>query len=98
MKTLLYTLTMLLLCAGAHAQKAFPQQWKTEFPVDVEWRLLNSDRTLALGGDLSAIAMLDAAAGKVLWQYNFKEKFKEKKAKDWDWDRDKGVVYVTFKG
>lgn len=98
MRTILYTLTLLLAGFAVQAQKEFPLQWKGAFPVSVEWRLLNDDRTLALGGDLSEIAMLDAVSGKVLWQFTFKEKFKEKKAKDWDWDKAKGVIYITFKG
>jgi hypothetical protein len=98
MKTILYTVALLLAGFAAQAQKEFPLQWKGTFPVSVEWRLLNEDRSLALGGDLTEMAMLDAVTGKVMWQFTFKEKFKEKKAKDWNWDKDKGVIYITFKG
>lgn len=91
-------LTLLLLSFTVSAQKEFPLEWKGSFPVSVEWRMVNTERTLALGGDLNELAMLDATTGKILWQFTFKDKFGQKKAKDWSWDKEKGVVYIVFKG
>lgn len=90
----------LLACslATVHAQKEFAQEWKTVFPVNTEWRLINEDRTLALGGDMQDIAMMDAVTGKLLWKLNFKEKLGQKKAKDWNWDMNANTVWVDVKG
>lgn len=88
-----------MVCAlKLQAQKEFSREWQTEFPVDVEWRFINEERTLALGGDLTEIAMVDAVKGTLLWKINFKEKFGQKKAKDWNYDKKAGVVWVEVKG
>lgn len=98
MKKLLVTGAFLLSLASVYAQKEFTLEWKTEFPVNTEWRLINEDRTMTLGGDLAEIAMMDATTGKLIWKMNFKEKTGQKKAKDWNWDKDAKTVWVDVKG
>lgn len=87
----------LIGATASMAQKPFPQVFKSQWPVDVKWREYNYEKTLALGGDLREISMMDATNGKILWTMNFKEKFNIKKANSWEWDTDKGAVYVKFK-
>lgn len=98
MKKLLVAGAFLLCLASAYAQKEFAQEWKTEFPGNTQWRLINEDRSMALGGDLSSIAMMDATNGKLMWQINFKEQTGEKKAKDWNWDLNAKTIWVDVKG
>lgn len=87
----------LLVSAMLNAQKPFPMVYKSQWPVEVKWRMSNEDKTLALGGDLRELSMLDAVTGKVLWSINFKEKFGIKKANAWDWDYSTQAVWVKFK-
>lgn len=98
MKKLFIILFVALAYSGVLAQKPFPLLYKSQWPVDVKWRYSNTEKTLALAGDLQEIAMLDATNGKLLWQMNFKDKLGIKNAKDWGWDEDKGVVWVKTKG
>lgn len=98
MKKILVTTIVALFTLQINAQDKFDLQWKSEFPVEAEWRMINEECTLAMGGDLTEIAMMDGTTGKILWKLNFKEKFGQKKAKDWSWDQTKGVVEVVFKG
>lgn len=98
MKKLLFTTVVAIASMQAYAQDKFALQWKSEFPVETQWRIINEDRSLTLGGDLSEIAMMDAVTGKILWKVSFKEKFGQKKAKDWTWMEEKGVIEVLFKG
>lgn len=94
--------TFLIVCglfisAVLNAQKPFPMVYKSQWPVEVKWRMSNDDKTLALGGDLRELSMMDAVTGKVLWSMNFKEKFGVKKANAWDWDYSTQAVWVKLK-
>lgn len=79
------------------AQSAFNQEWKSEFPISVETRMINDDRSLVLGGNMNELAMMNGLTGKIIWQLNFKEKLGQKKAKDWSWDKKVNVVWVDVK-
>ncbi|MCX6189579.1 MAG: PQQ-binding-like beta-propeller repeat protein [Bacteroidetes bacterium] len=98
MKNLTLLLFLLISNYGLYAQKPFPMLYKSQWPVDCKWRLSNADRTLALGGDLQDIAMLDATTGKLLWRMNFKASLGVKNAKVWSWDENRNAVFVTVKG
>jgi outer membrane protein assembly factor BamB len=87
----------ILVTFYAQAQKRFEKLYSSKWPVTVDWREYNEDLSLALGGDLREISMMDARNGKILWSMNFKEKFNMKKATTWGWENEKGLVYVDFK-
>jgi outer membrane protein assembly factor BamB len=87
---------IILLNTWAHAQKPFPMQWKSKFPVKVERRYINDDRSLVLGGSPSAIAMMSGVSGKILWQIDFKKRFGHSKAKDWKWEKREGIIRLVF--
>lgn len=93
---LLYLATV--LTAITFAQSPFQLEWKSSFPNDVEWRMINENRTLVFGGNLAEVAMMDAVTGKILWKLNVKEKYGKKKAEEIDWEKNAGVVIIKVKG
>ena len=54
---LLYLATV--LTAITFAQSPFQLEWKSSFPNDVEWRMINENRTLVFGGNLAEVAMME---------------------------------------
>ncbi len=98
MKKLIAIGSMFLYVLSAFAQSPIKLDWKAVFPLKVESRLINEDRTLVLGGNYNELAMMDGVTGKILWKLNYKEKLGQKKAKDWNWDKDVKVVWVEVKG
>ena len=99
MKKLILLLTVALFSnLVTKAQKEFPMEWKLNFPCSPDFKLINSDRSLVLEGDMTEFSMIDAVAGKVLWKAEFKEKYGTKKSKSWEWNRKKNVIIITFKG
>lgn len=101
MKKSITSVACILLCIfslSTFAQNPFKQEWKAQFPIPVETRMINDDRSLVLGGNMNEIAMMDGVTGKIIWQLNFKEKLGQKKAKDWSWDKKVKVVWVDVKG
>lgn len=98
MKKLFVTCSLFLYLLNVQAQSPVKQDWKSEFPLKAESRLINDDRTLILGGNNNELAMMDGLTGKILWQLNYKEKLGQKKAKDWSWDKQINVVWVDVKG
>ena len=97
MKKTSTTVLFSLMCTAIFAQKPFPTVYKSAWPVSVDSRYSNSEKTLALGGDMKAISMMDATNGKILCTINFKEKLGLKKANDWGWSKEAGYVWVTIK-
>lgn len=94
------TLFLLFITAFAYqlkAQKPFPQVYKSAWPINVDYRYSNDDKTLALGGDMRAISMMDATNGQILWTMTFKESLGVKKAIDWGWENELGYVWVKIK-
>lgn len=98
MKKLIVIGSLFLFVQSAFAQTAIKQDWKAEFPLKIDSRLINDDRTLVLGGNKTELAMMDGVTGKILWQLNYKEKLGQKKANDWNWDKKVKVVWVEVKG
>jgi outer membrane protein assembly factor BamB len=96
-RTVLAGMLFFTLTEACFAQD-FPLMFKSEFPVDAEWKVINYERTKVLAGDLSEIAMVDAKNGSAIWKVNFKEKFGQKKCNDWSWDEDLQIVKLIFKG
>jgi outer membrane protein assembly factor BamB len=80
------------------AQQDFALAWKGQFPVKTEVRMINQERTMALGGNFNEIAMMDLVAGKVLWQIKFKDKINQKKVLDFGWDEEANAVWAKAKG
>lgn len=98
MKKLFVTCTLLFFLTQVFAQKEFALDWKFQFDVDVDWRMINEKRTLVFAGNLAEVAMMDATSGKQLWKINIKEKYGKRKAEDIDWEKNAGVVFITMKG
>lgn len=98
MKKLFFTCTLLFFLTQVFAQKEFALDWKFQFDVDVDWRMINEKRTLVFAGNLAEVAMMDATSGKQLWKINIKEKYGKRKAEDIDWEKNAGVVFITMKG
>lgn len=97
MKKKLFTLALILSAfATAWAQKEFPVIFKSQFPVKTDWRFVNDERSLALGGNKEAIAMMDGLTGKILWTFTMKQKFGVKKCDDWDWDHTTNAVWILL--
>lgn len=94
-KQIAFFFLLAALCQ-VNAQKPFPQVYKSAWPVNVDSRYSNPERTLALGGDMKAISMMDATNGNILWTMTFKEKLGVKKAEDWGWNSDAGYVWVKI--
>lgn len=89
-------LVALLLPTWAWAQKEFPKAWETKFSVKAQYVAASPDLAFVVGGDLSAIEMLDGATGKSLWTYDFKEKHGLKKCDDWVARHNTRTVQVTL--
>lgn len=97
MKKILITLFLVGFGSVLHAQKAFPLEYKSAWPINVDYRYSNDDKTLALGGDMRGISMMDATNGSILWTLTFKEGLGVKKANDWGWEEELGYVWVKIK-
>lgn len=89
---------LLITSISIQAQPDFPLIFKSEFPVEAKWKIINEDRSKVIAGDLTELAMMDVKNNQVLWKVNFKEKFDQKKCLDWEWEQNFQVVKIVFKG
>ncbi|MBS3913760.1 MAG: PQQ-binding-like beta-propeller repeat protein [Bacteroidetes bacterium] len=97
MKKIVFYTGLLGIFATSQAQTPFPMVYKSAWPVSVNARYSNADKTLALGGDMKGMSMIDATNGTVLWTIHYKEKFDVKKAEDWGWNKEASYVWVRIK-
>lgn len=97
-KTIAIFALALCFSASVFSQKEFKKVYELKIPVSVDDWAYNGDKSLVVAGDMAEICGIDAVAGKVMWQMNFKEKFKVKKVESWEFDSDRGFVEVKYKG
>ncbi|MBP8822921.1 MAG: PQQ-binding-like beta-propeller repeat protein [Flavobacteriales bacterium] len=94
MRTLL---SVLLLCPFTLlAQQEFPTVWQSEFTLASGWNATTPDLAFVIGGDATAVAVLDGATGKQLWGIKFKEKYGVKECEDWNADHETETVKVEL--
>ncbi|HMU13715.1 MAG: PQQ-binding-like beta-propeller repeat protein [Bacteroidetes bacterium] len=91
-------LSLLLLCPlSLLAQNEFPTVWQSEFALASGWNATTPDLSYVIGGDASAVEVLDGTTGKQLWGFKFKEKYGVKECEDWTADHDTETVNVELK-
>lgn len=80
-----------------NAQKEFPTVWQTEFALASGWNATSPDLEFVIGGDATAVEVLDGATGKQLWGITFKEKYGVKECEDWVANHDTETVDIELK-
>ena len=98
MKKILLSTVFALLSCMLYSQSEFKPELKVKFPIDVNSKSINSERTLVLGSNNKEAVMIDMNTGKTMWQVTFLDKLKEKKAKYVCYEEVSGRVRVDVDG